>query len=67
MSGVGLVGFSGSLIKDTIKEPIVSGLSSSLAGTHRASLLSTEPIDQPEATNTLVGEFAQLYIIPLTD
>jgi len=60
MSGVGLVGFSGSLIKDAIKEPIVSDLLSSLAGTRRADLPPSEPIE-PEATTVLVGVFFILF------
>lgn len=53
MSGVALVGFSGSLIKDTIKE---SGISS-LVRLVRADLPPSEPIEEPEVTKVLVGEF----------
>jgi hypothetical protein len=54
MSGVGLVGFSGSLIKNAIKEPIVSNLLSTLIGA-RADLQSPEAVEA-EPTTVLVGE-----------
>ncbi|KAF5386801.1 hypothetical protein D9615_001854 [Tricholomella constricta] len=54
MTGVGLVGFSGSLIKDAIKEP-------SLAGHSSTDLPPLEPIEQPEMTTVLVGVFFVLF------
>ncbi|KAF9050643.1 hypothetical protein BDZ89DRAFT_1154143 [Hymenopellis radicata] len=56
MAGVGLVGFSGSLIKETTKEAIGQYLA-------RPALGSTvpEPIDKPEATAVLVGVFFVLF------
>ncbi|KAF8201458.1 hypothetical protein BJ912DRAFT_945417 [Pholiota molesta] len=63
MSGVGLVGYSGSLIKDAVKESIVHNLA-------RALGLYTDPnatlADEPEVTKVLVGAhilvlFAQVF------
>lgn len=52
MAGVGLVGFSGSLIKDAVKESLAQYLS------HPAfSQDAPEPIDKPEATAVLVGKW----------
>lgn len=52
MAGVGLVGFSGSLIKDAIKDsPLLT-----LVGIKMTDLPSTEPIEEPEVTQVLVGE-----------
>lgn len=50
MTGVALVGLSGSLIKDTLKE---SPLGSVLRFSDNSA---PEPIDKPEATTVLVGE-----------
>lgn len=50
MAGVSLVGFSGSLIKDTL-HPIASSLANFLDPTTAAN----EPIDQPEATKVVIG------------
>ncbi|KAE9406384.1 hypothetical protein BT96DRAFT_251360 [Gymnopus androsaceus JB14] len=57
MSGVTLVGFSGSLTKDTVKEAIVSLLNMP----SHANLPPPEPIDTPEATTVLVGVFFILF------
>jgi hypothetical protein len=54
MAGVSLVGFSGSLIKDTVREVVVNAVST-LAGASR-SLPMPEPIERPEATKVLIGE-----------
>ena len=54
MSGVALVGLSGSLIKDTVKEALVSLLNMP----RDADLPPPEPIDKPEATTVLVGEIS---------
>lgn len=51
MAGVALVGLSGSLIKDTLKE---SPLENVLG-------LAPEPIDEPEPTTVLVGVFFILF------
>ncbi|KAG6841662.1 hypothetical protein C0991_008300 [Blastosporella zonata] len=53
MAGVGLVGWSGSLIKDAIKEAIFPSLAA-----HVKADLSTE---EPEATQVLVGVFFVLF------
>jgi len=45
MAGVSLVGYSGSLIKDTVKEDVT------LISTGTTS----EPIDQPDLTKVLIG------------
>jgi hypothetical protein len=49
MAGVALVGLSGSLIKDTLKESPLGNLLSS-------GNSSPEPVDKPEPTTVLVGE-----------
>jgi hypothetical protein len=51
MAGVGLVGFSGSLIKDTIKDTLLP----SLSGPPATPQTLTE---EPEVTKVLVGEFS---------
>ena len=54
MAGVSLVGFSGSLAKEAVKdsfiEPVVDFLSA-------ATLPSPEAIPAPEATKVLIGKF----------
>src|SRR5215471_18524439 len=49
VAGVSLVGFSGSLIKDAVKEVVVGNLIPVLRS-------SSEPIEKPEATRVLIGE-----------
>jgi hypothetical protein len=51
MAGVSLVGFSGSLIKDTVNEIVANAI---------PGVRSTvpEPIEKPEATKVLIGEFS---------
>jgi len=61
MSGVGLVGFSGSLIKDAVRESVVSTYIPSLARMLRADLPSPEPIEEPQVTTVLVGVFFVLF------
>ncbi|KIK59709.1 hypothetical protein GYMLUDRAFT_169095 [Collybiopsis luxurians FD-317 M1] len=61
MSGVALVGFSGSLIKDTVKEAMVSLLHLSTGPSGSSDLPPPEPIDVPEATTVLVGVFFILF------
>jgi len=57
MCGVALVGFSGSLIKDSVKEALFYLLNKS----SNADLPPPEPIDRPEATTVLVGVFFILF------
>jgi hypothetical protein len=72
MAGVSLVGFSGSLIKDAVKESVVDVLSRAmpaLAGNHLADLPPPVPIEKPEATKVLIGEFSthsRLLASPIT-
>ena len=56
MSGVCLVGYSGSLIKDTVKESVVHNLTRALGLHHDLPQTLTE---EPELTKVLVGEFFQ--------
>ncbi|KAH8117492.1 hypothetical protein DFH11DRAFT_1575342 [Phellopilus nigrolimitatus] len=64
-AGVSIVGLSGSMVKDTIKETAVDVLhalsSSSLLGPRSADLPGPEPIDRPEPTKVLVGVFFILF------
>ncbi|KDR81811.1 hypothetical protein GALMADRAFT_240034 [Galerina marginata CBS 339.88] len=57
MSGVCLVGYSGSLIKDAIKESVVHNLARAL-GLHAPLTNATE---EPEVTKVLVGIFFILF------
>jgi hypothetical protein len=57
MAGVGLVGFSGSLIKDAIKDSPLPAL----AGFSMTDLPPPEPIEEPEITKVLVGEFCSRF------
>jgi len=54
MAGVSLVGFSGSLIKDTVKDAV------NLVTAHPTSTAS-DPIDQVDLTKVLVGVFFILF------
>ena len=47
MAGISLVGLSGSMIKDAVKE--------SFLGT-REDIPTTEPVEEPEVTKVLVGK-----------
>jgi len=58
MSGVALVGFSGSLIKDAVKEVVVHHLARALNLHHDSS---QKAIEEPEVTKVLVGKL-QLYV-----
>ncbi|KAJ6546507.1 hypothetical protein DFH09DRAFT_1171218 [Mycena vulgaris] len=61
MSGVALVGFSGSLIKDVVKEsPALSRILSSFVA-DLPELPPPEGTDQPEATKVLIGVFFILF------
>jgi len=53
MSGVALVGYSGSLVKDAVKEAVVHHLARALGLHHDAS---KKAIEEPEVTKVLVGE-----------
>ena len=46
MAGVSLVGFSGSMVKDAVKEPSLNALE---------DLPPPEPVEEPEVTKVLVG------------
>jgi len=52
MSGVALVGYSGSLIKDAVKEAVVHHLARALNLPHDPS---KKAIEEPEVTRVLVG------------
>ncbi|KAI0305445.1 hypothetical protein B0F90DRAFT_1698097 [Multifurca ochricompacta] len=60
MAGVSLVGFSGSLIKDTLR-PVAPSLLSMLDSTPTNDLPATDPIDHPEASKVLIGVFFILF------
>jgi hypothetical protein len=49
MAGVSLVGFSGSLIKDTVNEIVANAIPAFRSA-------APEPIEKPEATKVLIGE-----------
>lgn len=57
MAGVSLVGYSGSLIKDPIREETNSLLTIARAFATRAEapLPTPEPIEEPEVTKVLIG------------
>jgi len=62
MAGVSLVGYSGSVIKDTVKEPSFSALPGLLNGTVGVPPVpSTEPIEEPQVTTVLIGVFFTLF------
>ncbi|TFY74649.1 hypothetical protein EWM64_g9363, partial [Hericium alpestre] len=63
MAGVSLVGFSGSLIKDTLHEDgLVANIATFLTlGVRNEDGPVGEPIEQPEATKVLVGVFFILF------
>ncbi|KAJ7109202.1 hypothetical protein C8R44DRAFT_801891 [Mycena epipterygia] len=61
MTGVGLVGFSGSLIKDVVKESVILSRMFSSLITELPELPPPEGTDQPEATQVLVGVFFVLF------
>jgi hypothetical protein len=54
MAGVSLVGFSGSLIKDTL-HPIAPSLVNLLESIPATGPPANEPIDNPEATKVVIG------------
>jgi hypothetical protein len=62
MAGVSLVGFSGSLIKDTLHEAAPS-LVSFLAPRPATGPPANEPIDEPEATKVVIGIYSSVYLI----
>jgi len=61
MTGVGLVGFSGSLIKDVVKESVVLSRMFSSFISDLPELPPPEGTDQPEATKVLIGIFFVLF------
>ncbi|KAI0256285.1 hypothetical protein BJV78DRAFT_1118237 [Lactifluus subvellereus] len=60
MAGVSLVGFSGSLIKDTL-QPVAPSLVSFLSSTPANGPPANEPIETPEATKVVIGVFFILF------
>ena len=61
MAGVSLVGFSGSMVKDAVKDASVAVFSSFVTATvnetaPHAPVPPPEPIDQPEVTRVLLGK-----------
>jgi hypothetical protein len=56
MFGVTMVGYSGSLIKDTVKESVIHNLARAL-GLHQGPPQIMP--EEPEVTKVLVGEFFQ--------
>ena len=56
MIGVSLVGFSGSLIKDTLKDSLASDL--------LYRFIDEEPIQKPEATMALIGILFNITLTP---
>ncbi|KAI0708995.1 hypothetical protein C8Q76DRAFT_95876 [Earliella scabrosa] len=52
MAGVSLVGLSGSMIKDAVKEPSANGFD---------DIPTPEPVEEPEVTKVLVGVFFILF------
>lgn len=61
MVGVSLVGFSGSLIKDTL-QPIAPSLMNLLDSTPATGPPANEPIDVPEATKVVIGICSSVYV-----
>ena len=65
MAGVSLVGFSGSLIKDTL-QPIAPSLANLLDSIPATGPPANEPIDNPEATKVVIGIcFSVLLVVSL--
>jgi hypothetical protein len=62
MAGVSLVGFSGSLIKDTL-HPIAPSLVNYFDPTFATGAPANEPIDVPEATKVVIGICSNVYLI----
>ena len=60
MAGVSLVGFSGSLIKDTLHEAAPS-LVNFLNPTPATEPPANEPIDEPEATKVVIGICSRVF------
>jgi hypothetical protein len=61
MAGVSLVGFSGSLIKDTL-HPIAPALVNFIDPAFATGPPANEPIDEPEATKVVIGICSQVLI-----
>ncbi|KZT11542.1 uncharacterized protein LAESUDRAFT_720793 [Laetiporus sulphureus 93-53] len=64
MAGVSLVGYSGSMIKDAVKEPnasIINMATPSAGFRVLEDLPSPQPIEEPEITKVLVGVFFILF------
>lgn len=65
MAGVALVGLSGSMIKDTLKESPLGNI----LGLTPTENTAPEPIDKPEATTVLVGALPSqsIHLFPSTN
>jgi len=64
MAGVSLVGFSGSLIRDVVKDTSIEPLARYIPDftlPNRGGLPAPEPIEEPEVTKVLVGVFFVLF------
>lgn len=57
MTGVGLVGFSGSLVKEAIKEPSIESIRAVLERSPLLSPIKTLEEPQPQVTKVLIGMF----------
>ena len=57
-----MVGFSGSLIKDTL-HPIAPSLVKLLDSIPVTAPPANEPIDQPEATRVVIGIFYHVWLV----
>jgi hypothetical protein len=62
MAGVSLVGFSGSLIKDTLHE-VAPSLMNFLDPTPATGPPVNKPIDEPEATKVVIGICSSVCLI----
>ena len=60
VAGVSLVGYSGSLIKDTL-HPIPPSLANLLDPTLAAGPPANEPIDRPEVTKVVIGILSSVF------
>jgi hypothetical protein len=60
MAGVSLVGFSGSLIRDTLHQ-VAPSLVNFLDPTPATGPPANEPIDEPEATKVVIGICSSVF------
>ena len=70
MAGVSLVGYSGSLIKDTLHEAtttLILGTRALFSGpSSAADAPIEEPIEKPEATKVLIGNVVFFHMNPFS-